>query len=161
VLFEGDAPTAITVVGRDGACPGEGLAPAPGGGALRADCAGVIALDGEAPEARRVPLASVPLRGGGGTAWSGETWNVTLVYGPEEDGCPGLPGHVQVKLGARPMLRQNTWLHVTRVEIVTTGTRAWLVLEAGDRGEAYALDRSAARVAWTRPGVAPPACASP
>lgn len=77
---------------------------------------------------------------------------MTLVYGPEEDGCPGLPGHVQVKRGAEPRLRQNTWLHVERVHLVVTATTAWLVLEASTQGEAYALDLGAERVAWTGSG---------
>ena len=147
--FDGAPPASVTIVGPEGACPGT-VGPATSGGAVvESACEGVIALSGDAPDARVVPLEAVPLRGGG-TAWTGEGWNVTLVYGPDEDGAPGLPGHVQVKQGAEPRLRQNTWLHVERVALVTAGGRAWLVLESADAGEAYALDLGAERHAWTR-----------
>ncbi len=147
--FEGAPPASVTVVGPEGACPGTVGAAVPGGAVVEAACDGVVALAGDVPDARLVPLEAVPLRGGG-TAWTGEGWNVTLVYGPDEDGAPGLPGHVQVKRGAEPRLRQNTWLHVERVALVTAGGRAWLVLESAVAGEAYALDLGAERHAWTR-----------
>ena len=145
VRVEGPPPAAVTLVGPDGACVSE--APAPVSGGVRARCEGLLALAGAHPDARLVPLSVGPLRGGG-VVGSGGKWTVTLVYGPDEGDGPGLPGHVQVKRGAQPVLRQNTWLRVDRFLLVVTGEGAWLVLDAGGRGEAYALDGSARRAAW-------------
>ncbi|MBX3274399.1 MAG: hypothetical protein KF729_29310 [Sandaracinaceae bacterium] len=144
VRLEGPPPAAITVVGPEGACVSEALSLVSGG--VRARCEGV-ALAGAHPDARLAPLVIGPLRGGG-TVGSAGAWTVTLVYGPDEADGPGLPGHVQVKRGAQPVLRQNTWLRVERFLLVEAGEHAWLVLDAGARGEAYALDGSARRVAW-------------
>lgn len=84
-----------------------------------------------------------------------------VLYGPEEDGCPGLPGHVQVKRGAEPILRQALWLRIERANIVDTGRRAWLVLDAGSAGEAWSLDLRGDRLEWRAPDAAPADPCSP
>ncbi len=159
-LFEGPPPRAITLVGPERGCEAGEIAPAPGGARVVAPCDGVVALDGPAPGARLAHLVREEIPGGG-RAWSGEGWTVRVLYGPEEDGCPGLPGHVQVKRGAEPILRQALWLRIEHANIVDTGRRAWLVLDAGSSGEAWSLDLLGERVEWSAPEAAPSDCAAP
>jgi len=149
-------PEALTLIGHAGTCtPTEARpsAPASDVNALRIEssCAPRIALDREAPGARLVPLRFESMPSGRGRVGSAESWTVRLEYGPDEDGCPGLPGHVQVKLGTEAVLRQNTWLRVDRILLLTTGARAWLVLTSPRRAEAIPLGPGAERVTWTLP----------
>jgi len=138
-LGERSAPSLITLVGPQRQCRPTERTPVRGGVAIQAPCAARVALDGPAPDATLVPLTFEPMRGGPGRVGSGHGWTVRLAYGPLERGCPGLPVHVQVKLGRRAILRQNVWFRVTEVDLLTTGERTWLVLSGSGRAQTIPL----------------------
>ena len=161
-LVLSDAPLEgpLTLVGPEGACEAQLLERTAEGLRVVASCDPVVALSGAHPDARLAPLRFEALPNGRGRVGTSPPWTVRLEYGPIEDGCPGLPGHAQVKLGAEPLLRQNTWLRVDRMHVLTTGQRAWLLLLSAGQGEAIALDGSAETVRWSYPSGADaqPAC---
>ena len=143
-------------MGQGGACAATGLRPTRlhGSTALRVndECEAQVALGGEVPDARLAPLVFESLPSGRGEVGSAQGWTIRLEYGPREDGCLGMPGHVQVKLGRAPVLRQNTWLHVQQMLLLTTGRRAWLVLLGARRGQAIPLDDPSQEILWSLPG---------
>ena len=94
-----------------------------------------VACGGGAPpsdvgarDAHVVPLRFEAMPSGRGRVGSAQGWVVRLEFQAPEGGCPGLPLHVQVKLGRRTLLRQNVWFRPRGVELRVERGLAWLVL---------------------------------
>ncbi len=139
----GEVPT-LTLVGYEGQCvassarrvvivqqidPSDPYRSAFDAVAVTSECEPVLAVEGNHPDARVVPLDISDTEFGEPIVATGEGWSLRFEYGPSEDGiCPGFPLRTEVSRNGEMLLSRDFDGLLDFVRLVTVGDRAWLLL---------------------------------